>query len=93
MATFDEGLDGFIQSNIDMLDWTRHYGPVLSIQTGPRADHTSGKGEKGMVWNEHTDTDIHIPLLYLLTALNWLHGAGRTGNMGLGERFRKTIER
>ncbi|XP_065180831.1 MAM and LDL-receptor class A domain-containing protein 1-like [Sycon ciliatum] len=44
VATFDEGLDGFVQCNIDMLDWTRHYGPVLSIQTGPRADHTSGKG-------------------------------------------------
>ena len=42
---FDKSLCGMTQDTEDNLDWIRTHLPTPSSDTGPRADHTSGKGE------------------------------------------------
>ena len=42
--SFENGLEGFQQPTTDDFDWTRNFGPTESLKTGPRHDHTTGKG-------------------------------------------------
>ena len=42
ICNFDVSLCGFVQSDNDKFDWTRHKGSTSSHDTGPSFDHTTG---------------------------------------------------
>lgn len=41
---FDHGVCGYSDQTGDKFNWTRYHGGTASVNTGPRADHTSGHG-------------------------------------------------
>ena len=64
MTTFENGFNGFTQSDSDQFDWSLSQFQTPTSGTGPLADHTSGTGEMLLTTTNSIQLrNLHFPIV------------------------------